>query len=82
MARIRNTQKEFLLGFNASSLENVPQNNIIPNTLQNVPSKTSSEKDKEKVLLFFYASELWIALGEEKKGKNEKTGKLIMFQKR
>ena len=72
MARIRNTQKEFLLGFNASSLENVPQNNIIPNTIQNVPSKTSSETDKEKVLLFFYASELWIALGEEKKGKIKK----------
>ena len=72
MARIRNTQKEFLLGFNASSLENVPQNNIISNTLQNVPSKTSSEKDKERVLLFFYASELWIALGEEKKGKIKK----------
>ena len=72
MARIRNTQKEFLLGFNASSLENVPQNNIIPNTLQNVPSKTLSEKDKQKVLLFFYASELWIALGEKKKGKIKK----------
>ena len=69
MARIRNTQKEFLFGFNALSLENVPQNDIIPNVVQNVPPKISSEKVKEKGLVFFYANELWIALGKKKKEK-------------
>ena len=75
MARIRNTQKEFLFGFNALSLENVPQNDIIPNIVQNGPSKISSEKIKEKGLLFFYASELWIALGKRKQEKNKKNNK-------
>ena len=79
MARIRNTQKEFLFGFNALSLENVPQNDIIPNIVQNVPPKISSEKVKEKGLVFFYANELWIALGKKKGEKNKKENKFYKY---
>ena len=73
VARIRNIQKEFLMGFNEASLGNVPQNNSQTIDLENKESENDKDKDrnkssnKERNVLYLIAGELWNALGKKRK---------------